>query len=214
MFTMMNPARLSIGLQGLSVGETASAEARSYAAERHQGTVVKGKSEVGAMIDSYPDVRRMLALMRSALDAMRLVVYTTAINSDRAAAHPDAETRARAEDLVALLTPIAKAGVSDLGVEIASLGIQVFGGSGYIEDGPAPQRLRDARIAPIYEGTNGIQAIDLLGGWLLAKRVLSRTDPRSAREALDVAYFYAAERLTTVPGRAVAITAGAGRLFI
>ena len=293
MFSMMNPARLAIGLQGLSVGEAAYTEARAYASERRQSTAVGGTRGVPDTIDQHPDVRRMLSSMRASLDAMRLVVYTTAIESDRAATASDPEEQARAQDRVDLFTPIAKAWVTDLGVEIASQGIQVLGGVGYSEETRAPQRWRDARIAPIYEGTNGIQAIDLVtrkltrhdgaligsllddvertatelqvrrgraaevgdrlatatratrrtvdwllaqlgsdqaavlagattflgvfgdlvGGWLLVERVLGRSGV-AADEALDVAVFYAAERLLTVPGRCDSVTAGADRLFI
>jgi alkylation response protein AidB-like acyl-CoA dehydrogenase len=161
MFTMMNPARLSIGLQGLSVGEAAYAEARAFAAERHQGTRVGGERGISDPIDRHPDVRRMLAQMRASLDAMRLVVYTTALHTDLAASG-EQHDRDRAQDMVDLLTPIAKGWVTDLGVEVTSIGLQVHGGMGYIEETSAPQRYRDARIGPIYEGTNGIQAIDLV----------------------------------------------------
>ena len=179
MFSMMNPARLAIGLQGLSIGETAYDEARAYAADRRQGTAPGGRRGVSDTIDAHPDVRRMLSQMRSSLDAMRLVIYETALQSDRAATHPDPEQRAHAQDLVELFTPIAKAWVTDLGVELASLGIQVFGGIGYSEEGRAPQRWRDARIAPIYEGTNGIQAVDLVN------RKLTRHDGALVAGLLD-----------------------------
>jgi hypothetical protein len=178
MFSMMNPARLAIGLQGLSVGEAAYREARAYAADRRQGNAPGGAPGVPEPIDRHPDVRRMLSSMRTSLDAMRLVVYRTAIESDRAATSGPLE-RERAQDLVDLLTPISKAWVTDLGVEIASNGIQVLGGVGYSEETRAPQRWRDARIGPIYEGTNGIQAIDLV------TRKLARRDGRTVRSLLE-----------------------------
>ncbi|MFI5043511.1 MAG: acyl-CoA dehydrogenase [Acidimicrobiales bacterium] len=162
MFTMMSPARLSIGLQGLGIGERAYRAARSFAGERRQGRAVGAPPGTVSVIDEHPDVRWMLSRMSSAVDAMRQLGYWTARNTDRAAAHPDPAVRERAQDLVDLLTPITKAWVTDTGVEVASLGIQVHGGMGYIEDTTAPQRWRDARIGPIYEGTNGIQAIDLV----------------------------------------------------
>ncbi|MGB6057512.1 MAG: acyl-CoA dehydrogenase family protein, partial [Microthrixaceae bacterium] len=160
MFTMMNPARLSIGLQGLSVGEAAYTESRLFASERRQGTSGPGSGTVS--IDQHADVRRMLSLMRSTLDAMRLVIYDTAFHTDLAASGETSEVRERSQEMVELLTPIAKAWTTDLGVEIASLGVQVHGGMGFIEETRAPQRFRDSRIGPIYEGTNGIQAIDLI----------------------------------------------------
>ena len=133
-----------------------------YAAERRQGTAPGGAHGVSATVDQHPDVRRMLSSMRAALDAMRLVVYTIAIESDRASSASGAAEREHAQDMVDLLTPVAKAWVTDLGVEITSLGIQVLGGVGYSEEMRAAQRWRDSRIGPIYEGTNGIQAIDLV----------------------------------------------------
>jgi alkylation response protein AidB-like acyl-CoA dehydrogenase len=200
MFSMMNPARLAIGLQGLSVGETAYDEARAYAAERRQGTAPGSPRGTADTIDAHPDVRRMLSTMRSTLDAMRLVVYETAIRSDLAATHPDAEVRAHSQDLVELFTPIAKAWVTDLGVELASTGIQVFGGIGYSEEGRAPQRLRDARIAPIYEGTNGIQAIDLVS------RKLTRHEGALMASLLDEMDTTASE-LRVAGGRSASLAA-------
>ena len=149
MFTMMNRARLATGLQGVGIAEAATQKAYAYARERRQG---------GAAIVDHPDVARMLLDMRSLTLAARAVCYSAGVAIDRAAAG-DAAASARE----ALLIPLAKAWGSDVGVEVASLGVQVHGGMGYIEETGAAQYLRDARIVPIYEGTNGIQAMDLVG---------------------------------------------------
>ncbi|MEZ5216993.1 MAG: acyl-CoA dehydrogenase [Ilumatobacteraceae bacterium] len=162
MFTMMNNARLSVGLQGLSVAEGARQLALQYAHDRIQSRAV-GSSEPGpSPIIEHPDVKLMLATMTAGVEAMRSLLYFDAVQVDRAASHPDEAERRAANDLSALLTPICKAWSTDLGVELSSLGIQVHGGMGYIEETGAAQYWRDSRIAPIYEGTNGIQAIDLL----------------------------------------------------
>ncbi len=150
MFTMMNAARLNVGMEGVAVAEAAYQKALAYAQERRQG---------GALIINHPDIRRMLTLMRAKIQAGRAICYACAVSAD-------AGDKAR-EDL---LTPIAKAWCTDLGVEVASLGVQIHGGMGFIEEGGAAQFYRDARIAPIYEGTNGIQAIDLYGRKLLSDR--------------------------------------------
>jgi hypothetical protein len=150
MFTMMNAARLNVGMEGVGVAEAAYQKALAYARERRQG---------GKLIIEHPDVRRMLMTMRAKIQAGRAICYACAVAAD-------AGEQAR-EDL---LTPIAKAWCTDLGVECASLGVQAHGGMGYVEEGGAAQFYRDARIAPIYEGTNGIQAIDLYGRKLLGDR--------------------------------------------
>jgi 3-(methylthio)propanoyl-CoA dehydrogenase len=154
MFTMMNNARLNVGLQGVQVAEAATQRALAYARERKQGA--RGGADVA--IVEHPDVRRMLLRMRAQTMAARALVYLAAGEVDRAAAG-DAAARARLD----LLTPLAKAHGTDLGNEVASLGIQVHGGMGYVEETGAAQHFRDARITPIYEGTNGIQAADLVG---------------------------------------------------
>jgi butyryl-CoA dehydrogenase len=161
MFTMMNKARLYTGLQGVAIAERAYQQALSYARERRQGRV-PGRDDGMAPIIAHPDVRRNLATMRALTSAGRAVAYMAASAIDRVHAHPDAAERARASDLAGLLTPITKAWCTDIGVEVASIGVQVHGGMGYVEETGAAQHLRDARIAPIYEGTNGIQAIDLV----------------------------------------------------
>ncbi len=154
MFTMMNNARLNVGLQGVQVAERATQRAVAYARDRVQG-VREGKP---ATIVEFPDVRRMLMRMKAQTMAARALVYLAAAQVDRANGG-DAQARA----LLDLLTPLAKAHGTDIGCEVTSIGIQVHGGMGYIEETGAAQHFRDARITPIYEGTNGIQAADLVG---------------------------------------------------
>jgi len=160
MFVMMNAARLAVGVQGVALAERATQRAAHYARERRQGRTAGSKDM--APIIAHPDVRRMLLTMRTLTQAARGICITTAAATDLSHTATDSETRARAADRVALLTPIAKAFSTDVAVEVASLGIQIHGGMGYIEETGAAQYLRDARILPIYEGTNGIQAIDLV----------------------------------------------------
>jgi alkylation response protein AidB-like acyl-CoA dehydrogenase len=153
MFTMMNNARLNVGLQGVSVAERATQAAVAYARQRIQGT----REGHPAAIVEHPDVRRMLLRMKALTQAARALCYYAAGQTDRAGLG-DAAAKARAD----LLTPLVKAYGTDIGVEVASLGVQVHGGMGYIEETGAARHYRDARIAPIYEGTNGIQAADLV----------------------------------------------------
>ena len=160
MFTMMNRARLAVGLQGVGVAECATQQALAYARERKQGRAI-GASEASPII-AHPDVRRMLLTMRALTMAARAICYSTAMALDRAERGADETARATAHAQASLLTPVAKAFSTDIGNEVASLGVQVHGGMGYIEETGAAQLFRDARIAPIYEGTNGIQAIDLV----------------------------------------------------
>ena len=163
MFTMMNNARLAVGLQGLAIGERAYQAALAYAGDRIQGTrQVNGTTEPQPIIN-YPDVKRMLLSMRSRIEAMRAMVYVTAAALDRAFKLEDDEERRVAKDRVDLLIPLVKAWCSDTGFDIASEAIQVHGGMGYIEETGVAQHLRDARINMIYEGTNGVQALDLVG---------------------------------------------------
>ncbi|HEY4140937.1 MAG TPA: acyl-CoA dehydrogenase family protein [Pseudolabrys sp.] len=153
MFTMMNRARLAVGLQGVAIAERALQQAMAYARERKQS---------GHAIIDYPDVKRMLLTMRSLTGAARAICYATGVALDRGhRGKNDAEKKA-ANERASLLTPIAKAFSTDIGIEVASLGVQVHGGMGFIEETGAAQHYRDARIAAIYEGTNGIQAIDLV----------------------------------------------------
>src|SRR5512140_3546070 len=153
MFTMMNRARLAVGLQGVAIAELATQQAMSYARERKQ---------MGSAIFSYPDVKRMLLTMRALTGAARAICYATGVALDRAHRGKSEAARTAAHARASLLTPIAKAFSTDIGIEVASLGVQVHGGMGFIEETGAAQHYRDARIAAIYEGTNGIQAIDLV----------------------------------------------------
>ncbi len=162
MFTMMNTARLGVGIEGLAISEAAFQKALAYAQERRQGRAIGAPATESSVIIEHPDVRRMLLTMKAHIEAMRGLLYTTAKEVDLSRHADTEEERARAAEIVALLTPVAKAWCTDRGVDMASLGIQIHGGMGYIEETGAPQYFRDSRIAPIYEGTNGIQAIDLV----------------------------------------------------
>jgi len=168
MFTMMNNARLGVGVQGLAVAERAYQQARAHALSRIQGRAA-GSDEPGP-IARHPDVRRMLMTMRAEVQAMRALVYFTAGALDRSKRQPDAEAREQSRLLLELLIPVVKAWCTDGGCRVASLGVQVHGGMGFIEETGAAQHYRDARIAPIYEGTNGIQAIDLVHRKLMRDR--------------------------------------------
>ena len=161
MFTMMNNARLHVGLEGVAISERAYQAALDYARTRVQGVPVG--QERGAPIVWHPDVRRMLLLMRSRTEAARALAYYSAGLLDVARRSPEAGESQRARARAELLVPMVKAWSTDLGVENASLAVQVHGGMGFIEETGVAQHYRDARIAPIYEGTNGIQALDLLG---------------------------------------------------
>nr|WP_295659515.1 acyl-CoA dehydrogenase [Polymorphobacter sp.] len=158
MFTMMNHARINVGLQGVAIAERATQGAVAYARDRVQSARF-GAGGAPVRIIEHADVRRMLMTMRSTTEAARALTYYTAAAVDRA--HAGGDTAAAG--LADLLTPVTKAYCTDIGVEMASIGIQVFGGMGFVEETGAAQHLRDARIAPIYEGTNGIQALDLVG---------------------------------------------------
>jgi alkylation response protein AidB-like acyl-CoA dehydrogenase len=153
MFTMMNRARLAVALQGVAIAERATQQAMSYARDRKQS---------GHAIIDYPDVKRMLLTMRSLTGAARAICYATGVALDRSHRAKTDAARKAAHERASLLTPIAKAFSTDIGIEVASLGVQVHGGMGFIEETGAAQHYRDARIAAIYEGTNGIQAIDLV----------------------------------------------------
>ncbi len=166
MFTMMNAARLAVGIQGLGVAEAALQGAETYARERLQGRAPGGAAAPEKAADpilAHPDVRRMLLAMRAGIEGGRALAYWVALHADLAAKHPDPARRQEAEDLVALMTPVVKAHLTDLGFEAANLGVQIWGGHGYIRDNGMEQYVRDARIAQIYEGTNGVQALDLVG---------------------------------------------------
>ena len=159
MFTMMNRARLAIGVQGVAIAERSFQQALAFANERKQGRDLDGNE---TLIIGHPDVQRMLLSMKSKTAAARAICTMTARMIDIAERSPDEAARAAGNNMASLLTPVAKAFATDVGVEVASEGIQVHGGMGFMEETGAAQHLRDARIGPIYEGTNGIQAIDLV----------------------------------------------------
>ena len=162
MFTMMNAARIAVGQGGLAVAERAYQKALEFSKERRQGRAVGAPPGEQSLIVEHPDIRRMLATCKAQIEAMRALLFFCVAAVDRSHHAETEEERTRNDELVALLTPIAKAWCSDLGVDIASHGIQIHGGMGFVEETGAAQFFRDSRISPIYEGTNGIQAIDLV----------------------------------------------------
>jgi alkylation response protein AidB-like acyl-CoA dehydrogenase len=162
MFTMMNNARLAVALQGVAIAERAYQQALAFAGERRQGKAEGAPSDGMSAIVHHPDVRRMLLTMRAQTRAARAICYLTAEAIDRSHRETDPAKRKIASERAALLTPVAKAYSTDIGIEVASTGVQIHGGMGYVEETGAAQHMRDARIAAIYEGTNGIQAIDLV----------------------------------------------------
>ena len=230
MFTMMNQARLGVGLEGVGIADRAYQQALAYAQDRRQGRSVGSKSEGMEPILVHPDVKRNLLQMRALTAAARTICYSTAVALDVAARTTDASVRKTAAARGALLTPIAKAFSTDIGIEVASLGVQVHGGMGFIEETGAAQHYRDARITAIYEGTNGIQSIDLVmrklavnGGesvWALLEelseivdRVEKSNDPafgttapklRDALAALERTSKWLLERVASAPNDALA----------
>ncbi|MET0293642.1 MAG: acyl-CoA dehydrogenase [Phenylobacterium sp.] len=194
MFVMMNAARLQVGLQGVAIAERAYQQALDYSQERRQGRSV-WSGDYPAAIWNHPDVRRTLAVCKAKTAAARGICLMTAVLADLARLAPDPDARAAAKARQDLLTPIAKAWSTDVGVEVTSAALQVHGGMGYIEETGAAQHFRDARILPIYEGTNAIQAIDLVGRKLtmgdgavlrgLLAEVTTTAEALSATEGLD-----------------------------
>ena len=178
MFVMMNNARLGVGLQGLAIAERAYQQAVGFAKERVQGRPVQG-ADGAVPIINHPDVRRMLLGMKSLIEAMRGLCYGVAADLDRANRLEDAAERASAQAMLDLMIPVVKAWCTDTGLAITSTNIQVHGGMGFIEETGAGQHYRDARITTIYEGTNGVQAMDLLG------RKVVRDGGATARRFLD-----------------------------
>jgi acyl-CoA dehydrogenase len=162
MFTMMNNARLNVGLQGVAIAERAYQQAHAYARERRQGRASGATGPAMSPIVEHPDVRRMLLSMMAQTRAARALCYLTAEAIDRSHRASDPRERRAASERAALLTPVAKAYATDVGIDVASQGVQIHGGMGYVEETGAGQHWRDSRIAAIYEGTNGIQAIDLV----------------------------------------------------
>ena len=166
MFTWMKEARLSVGIQGLGLAEVSYQNAVAYAKDRLQGRGldgVKAPDKPADPIIVHPDIRRMLLTMRAQIEGCRALAMLTALEQDVATRHPDAAVREEADDFVQLMTPVIKAYLTDVGWDATATGMQVLGGHGYIREWGMEQYVRDARIAQIYEGTNGIQALDLVG---------------------------------------------------
>ena len=198
MFTMMNNARLAVGLEGLALGERAFQQALAYAQERLQGRALTAAAGERSPIIDHPDVRRMLVTMKAYIEAMRALVYFNAAAVDRGNHHPDLEVRAAAADLAAMLIPVSKSWCTDTGLAVTSLNVQVHGGTGYIEETGVAQHFRDARIPPIYEGTNGIQAADLVGRKLPLRRGGVVDEHLASMERLDGALAEAGSDLETI----------------
>src|ERR1700743_255277 len=239
MFTMMNQARLAVGLEGGGIADRAYQQALAYAQERRQGKAAGKKGDGSDAIIVHPDVKRMLLQMRAMTAAARSICYATAVALDVAVRAKDAKVRSDAAARGALLTPIAKAFSTDIGNEVAYLGVQVHGGMGFIEETGAAQHYRDARITSIYEGTNGIQSIDLVtrklaanGGasvWALLaeldatiKQVETSNDPafgttgtklRDGLGSLERASKWLLERVASKPNDALAGATPYLRLF-
>ncbi|MEX3811816.1 acyl-CoA dehydrogenase [Paraburkholderia sp. BR13439] len=179
MFIMMNAARFAVGMQGVAISDRAYQKAVAYAKERVQSRPVDGSAKQSVAIIQHPDVRRMLSTMRSLTEASRALAYVAASHCDIAHRHPDDATRAKHQAIYEYLVPIVKGWSTELSIDVASLGVQVHGGMGFIEETGAAQYYRDARILPIYEGTTAIQANDLIGrktlrdGGKVAKELLA-----------------------------------------
>ena len=191
MFTMMNEARLKVGLQGLAQADRAYQQARWYANDRIQGRTVVDHGDAKSPIINHPDVRRMLMTMKAQAEAMRAVAYTTAAQVDIARRHPDEAVRTTAQARVDLMIPIVKGWCTETGQDVTSIGIQVHGGMGYVEETGAAQYFRDARITAIYEGTTAIQANDFVGRKLALDRGAAMqallADMRATLAGLDAA---------------------------
>ncbi len=238
MFTMMNQARLGVGLEGVGIADRAYQQALAFSHERRQGKAVGSKTGSDPIF-VHPDVKRMLMQMRALTAAARTICYATAVAIDVSQRASDAKVREAAAARAALLTPIAKAFSTDIGNEVTSLGVQIHGGMGFIEETGAAQHYRDARITSIYEGTNGIQSIDLVTRKLAAqsgasvwalmdelseivKQVEQSNDPafgtagtklRDALGSLDRASRWLLERVTSAPNDALAGATPYLRLF-
>ena len=230
MFTMMNQARLAVGLQGVGIADRAYQQALAFAQERRQGRAIGKPGSESDPIIVHPDVKRMLMQMRAMTAASRTICYATAVALDVSIRAKDAKVRSTAAARAALLTPIAKAFSTDLGNEATSIGVQIHGGMGFIEETGAAQHYRDARITQIYEGTNGIQSIDLVtrklaanGGesvWALldelkdvVKQVETSNDPafgttgaklRDGLASLERTSRWLLEHVTSAPNEALA----------
>ncbi|MGQ3029339.1 MAG: acyl-CoA dehydrogenase, partial [Ferrovibrionaceae bacterium] len=198
MFTMMNNARLSVGLQGVAIAERAYQQALGYARDRKQGRHASQPATESVAIIEHADVRRNLMLMKSQIEAARALAYVNAEALDQAHGNPDKAAAEQGSDLAELLTPLTKAWGTDLGVELTSIGLQIHGGMGFVEETGAAQHYRDARITPIYEGTNGIQALDLVGRKLPMKGGQVARDLIARMAGLDAELAAAGEALAPV----------------
>jgi hypothetical protein len=194
MFVMMNAARLGVGMQGLGIAETSYQSAVAYARDRIQGRSLTGPKNANGPADPiivHPDVRRMLMIQKSFTEAARALSLWVGMLIDEAHSHPDAAKREAADDLVQMLTPIIKAYFTDMGSECANLAVQTYGGHGFIRENGVEQFVRDARITQLYEGTNGIQALDLIGrklpmkGGQAAQRLLGEMSGFVAQHKAD-----------------------------
>lgn len=191
MFTMMNNARLSVGMQGLAIAERAYQDALAYAMERKQGRALGAEAGVSSPIIEHLDVRRNLMTMKAYIEAMRGLAFLDGAAVDAEGHHSDPDGRVKGGERAALLTPITKGWCTDLGVELTSIAVQVHGGMGFVEETGVAQHYRDARINPIYEGTNGIQALDLvtrklpMDGGRVLNELLDDIE-RTCAEAIDV----------------------------
>jgi alkylation response protein AidB-like acyl-CoA dehydrogenase len=189
MFIMMNAARFSTGVQGLAIADRAYQSALAYAKERLQSREVAGKSRAAAPIIKHPDVRRMLMSMKAQIEAMRALAYVCAASLDFSNTHPDAAVRKKYKAFIELMIPVVKGWCSETATELCSTAVQVFGGMGYIEETGIAQQYRDVKIVSIYEGTTGIQALDLVGRKLIRDMGSTATavvkQMKKAAEALD-----------------------------
>jgi hypothetical protein len=179
---MMNAARFAVGLEGVAISERAYQQAVAYARDRVQSRDAVHGSSGPVPIIKHPDVRRMLMSMRAQIEAMRALAYVTAAALDSASHHPDRTERERHQAFVDLLIPVVKGWSTETGIEVATTGIQIHGGMGFIEETGAAQHLRDARITTIYEGTTGIQANDLVG------RKIAREGGQTAKAVLGLIF--------------------------
>ena len=202
MFTMMNHARLGVGVEGMAISERAYQHAVAYARDRVQSRELGSPNPASAAIIKHPDVRRMLMTMRAQIEAQRALAYYTATALDRAATHPHPEEKARNQALVNFLIPIVKGWNTEQANEITSLGVQVHGGMGFIEETGAAQYYRDARITAIYEGTTGIQALDLIGRKLASENGVTAPHRAGRSQSRGRPPGRRRPRAASLPGRA------------
>lgn len=189
MFTMMNVARLAVGIEGNGVAERAYQQAVWFANERIQGTAIENPKGARVTIVNHPDIKRMLMLQKCRIEALRSLGLVLGASFDKSLKHPDREVRTFNQSMVEILTPIAKGYMTEMGLENVSLALQVHGGMGFIEETGAAQHYRDQRITPIYEGTNGIQALDLIGRKLLRDQGnMARTVIQHIRKEMETVH--------------------------